>query len=615
MPTDTRTANIPEPIDMPYPGTLKLHVDANDTRQGVFRVHETVPVQAGELILLYPKWLPGHHSPTGPIDRLAGLAITAHGKPLAWQREPYDVYAFRVEVPKGATEIDVDFQYLSARTAAQGPIEMTDVLLNLVWNKCSLYPAGHYTRAITVQPSVTLPQGWDYGTALREAKRKGSTVTFKPVAYNLLVDSPIYAGLHAKKIDLDPGARVPVTLNVFADAPRFLEISDEQVKLHRNLVRQAYRLFKSRHYDHYDFLLSVSDQLSGKGLEHHQSSEDGHPAEYFTDWANGAPRRDLLVHEYEHSWNGKFRRPADNWTPNFNVPMGDSLLWVYEGQTQYWGYVLTARAGLWSAEHYRDALAQVAAVYDRGRPGFAWRGIDDTTNDPTAALRRPQPYYSWQMREEYYNAGQLLWLWVDAKIRTLTKGRKSLDHFARAFFGVDDGVRATKTYVREDVIDALNGVAKADWDTFLHRHVTARKPPLDGIRAAGWKLVYTDVPSDYEKHTAKRYGTQPGFMYSIGLGLGKGGHITDVRWDGPAFKAGISSGETLVAINGSAYKPELLADAIQRSKADPAPIELLLQYQDRYRSVVLDYHDGPQYPHLAPVKGAEDHLSRIIATK
>ncbi|HEU0196097.1 MAG TPA: hypothetical protein VFQ88_02640 [Nevskiaceae bacterium] len=615
MTTESRTANLPAPQDLPYPGTLKLHVDCSDTRQGIFRVHEIIPVAVGELILLYPQWLPGHHSPTGPIDRVAGLTVTANGKALKWQRETYDVYAFRITVPKGVKAIDVDFQYLSARSSAQGPTEMTDVLLDLVWDKCSLYPAGHYTRQITIEASVTLPKGWDYGTALRAKSHKGNAVTFRSVAYNTLVDSPIYAGLYAKKIDLDPGAKVPVTLNVFADAPRFLDISKEQTRLHRNLVKQAYRLFKSRHYAHYDFLLSVSDHLSGKGLEHHQSSEDGHPANYFTDWVNGAPRRDLLAHEYEHSWNGKFRRPAANWTPNFNVPMGDGLLWVYEGQTQYWGYVLTARSGLWSAEQYRDALAQVAAVYDRGRPGFAWRGIDDTTNDPTAALRRPQPYYNWQMREEYYNAGQLLWLWVDAKLRELTGGKKSLDHFARAFFGIDDGQRETETYVFNDVIQALNGVAKYNWAPFLKQHVSAHKPPLQGIKAAGWQLVYTDTPSDYEKQIAKRDERQPGFMYSIGVGLGKGGYISDVRWNGPAYKAGVSSGETLLAVNGTAYKPEHLADSIRRSSTDTAPIELLLKYQDHYRTVTLHYHDGPQYPHLAPIKGATDYLSDIIDAK
>jgi len=612
---DAADAHIVPPTDTPYAGTIKIHVDASDTAQGIFRVHETIPVQPGELTLLYPKWIPGNHSPTGPIDKLAGLSITANGKPLQWTRDKYDVYAFHVDVPDGVADVDVKFQFLSARSRGQGPIEMTDSMMDLVWSKVSLYPAGHYTRDITYQPSVTLPAGWQFGTALEKQSQSGDTTTFKPTTYNTLVDSPMYAGQHFKRVDLDPGAKVPVHIDIVADAPKYLEITPEQLQLHRNLVTQAYKLFGAHHYDHYDFLFSLSDQLSGKGLEHHQSTEVGAKPGYFTDWKSGAAGRDLLAHEYTHSWNGKFRRPADLWTPNFNVPMGDSLLWVYEGQTQYWGYVLTARSGLWSADQFRDALAQVAAKYDRGRTGFEWRNVQDTTNDPTIAQRAPLPYRNWQMSEEYYSAGQLTWLAVDAKIRSLTHDKKSLDTFAKDFFGVDNGSFVTKTYTFDDVVAALNGVAKYDWAGFLRSHIDANKPPLDGIEASGWKLVYTDKESDFEKQLAKRYQAQPAFMYSIGLALGKDGDIGDVRWNGPAFKAGIGSGETLVAVNGQAYTAEVLADAIKSAKDGKAPIELLLKYQDKYKTVPVDYHGGPQHPHLVRVEGAPDYLSRIIKSK
>lgn len=615
MPTTDRAATIPPPQDRPYPGTLQLHVDVSDTRQGIFRTRQRIPVQPGRLVLLYPKWLPGHHAPTGPVDKLAGLRISAGDRPLDWQRDPWDAYAFSVEVPEGLAEITVELEYLSPRAGGQGPTEMTEVLLILNWDKASLYPAGHYARQIQVVASVTLPAGWQYGTALREAARDGNTVTFEPVAYNTLVDSPLYAGRFARKIDLDPGAEVPVTLHLFADAPHYLEATDEQIQLHRNLVQQAYRLFDSRHYAHYDFLLSLSDQLAPKGVEHHQSSENGQHAGYFTDWKKSAPRRDLLAHEFEHSWNGKFRRPADNWTPHFNVPMGDSLLWVYEGQTQYWGYVLTARAGLWSAQQYRDALAQVVARYDRGRPGFAWRNMLDTTNDPSKAMRRSQPYLSWQMSEEYYNAGQLLWLWVDIRIRELSRGSRSLDDFARAFFGVHDGRRQTLTYTLDDVVAALNEVAPFGWREFLLEHVQARQPPLAALGAAGWKLVYTDEPSEYEKQFAARFHIQPGFIYSLGLAVAKGGQISDVLWGGPAWQAGVSSGETLVAVNGQAYKSEVLVQAIKDAQGGEQPLELLLRYQDRYRTVPVHCPGGLQYPRLEPLPGATDHLGDIIAAK
>jgi len=615
------TANVPAPQDVPYPGTITIQVDASDTTQGIFRVHETIPVSAGALTLLYPQWIPGDHSPSGPVAMLAGLQLRAAGKTLEWKRDKYDVYAFHVTVPEGVASLDADFQYLSPR---RGGAEMTDTMMMVEWSKLALYPAGHFTRAIRVEPSLTLPHGWQFGSALEradqgQASQSGDTTVFKPTTFNTLVDSPVYAGRYFKRVDLAPDARVPVHLDIIADAPKYLEMSPAQLAAHRALVTQARRLFDSQHYDHYDFLFSLSDQLDGNGLEHHQSSENGMGADYFTAWADNAPDRDLLAHEYAHSWNGKFRRPADLWTPNFNVPMGDSLLWVYEGQTQYWGFVLTARAGLWTPEQFRDALAMVAANYERNRPGFDWRTLTDTTNDATAAHRSVLPYRSWQMSEDYYSGGQMLWLAVDAKLRTLTRGRKSLDDFARAFFGMDDGSYVTKTFTFDDVAAALNGVVKFDWADFLHSYVDARKPPLvDGLAASGWKLVYTDRPSEYEAQYDAR--NEPdrhlyNFAWSIGITLNKQAVINDVRWNGPAFKAGISTGAVLVAVNGHAFSRVVLKDAIAAAKSDTKPIQLLLRYQDEYRTVPVDYHGGPQHPHLQRIPGTPDYLTAIITAK
>ncbi|MDQ6645723.1 MAG: peptidase M61 [Pseudomonadota bacterium] len=611
-----RSGQTPTPQDVAYPGTLALHVDASDTTQGIFRVHETIPVQAGDLTLLYPQWIPGDHSPSGPVAMLAGLKLSANGKPLKWVRDKYDVYTFHLQVPEGVLSIDADFQYLSDRS---GGFEMTDRMLGLEWNKMALYPAGHFTRDVTFAPSVTLPKGWQLGSALEQASHTGDTTTFKPVTFNTLVDSPIYAGQYFKRVDLTPAGGAPVHMDIVADAPKFLEITPEQLKVHRALVTQATRLFGSHHYDHYDFLFSLSDQLGGNGLEHHQSSENGLGADYFTAWAENAPDRDLLAHEYTHSWNGKFRRGADLWTPNFNVPMGDSLLWVYEGQTQYWGYVLTARSGIWSAQQFRDALAMVAANYDRNREGFKWRTLQDTTNDPTAAHRAGLPYRSWQMSEEYYSAGQMMWLGVDAKLRTLTGDRKSLDDFAKNFFGMDNGSFVTKTYTFDDVVTALNGVAKYDWASYLHARVNTLDPPLgEGIEGTGWKLVYTDKESAYEK----AYNSRPesprhlyNLTWSIGLTMAKKGKINDVRWNGPAFKAGVSTGATIIAVNGQDYSDEVLKDAITASKDNSVPVKLLLKFQGATRTVAVAYHGGLQYPHLERVKGTPDYLSEIIAAK
>ncbi len=615
---DAQGGQVPLPKDTLYPGTIAIHVDASDTVQGIFRVREKIPVKPGALTLLYPQWIPGDHSPTGPIAMLAGLTFSANGKQLPWKRDKYNVYAFHLDVPADVSSIDASFQYISGRTDREG-FEITDRMMDMAWSKVSLYPAGYFSRGITFAPSVTLAHGWQLGTALDASSQSGDTTTFKPVTFNNLVDSPIYAGQYFKRVDLNPGGDAPVHLNIVADAPKYLEMTPEQVKVHRALVTQAVKLFGSHHYDHYDFLFSLSDILSGNGTEHHQSSENGLAADYFTAWKDAAPGRDLLAHEYAHSWNGKFRRPADLATPNFNVPMGDSLLWVYEGQTQYWGFVLTARAGMWTPQEFRDALAITAANYDRNRAGFAWRTLEDTTNDATAARRSSLPYRSWQMSEEYYSGGQMLWLAVDARIRALTHDGKSLDDFARAFFGVDNGSFVTKTYAFEDVVAALNGVVKDDWASFLQARVDATRPPLlSGLAASGWKLVYTDKQSAYEKLYDTRGESSRhlyNFAWSIGLTMSDAGQINDVRWDGPAFKAGVSSGATLTAVNGRTYSSDVLVDAINAAKGSTTPIQLLLKYQGAYRTVPVNYHEGLQYPHLVRIEGTPDYLSQIIAAR
>ncbi|MGH8118764.1 MAG: M61 family metallopeptidase [Rhodanobacteraceae bacterium] len=612
-------AGIPPPQDTPYPGTIQLAVDATDTAQGIFRVHEVIPVQAGELTLFYPQWIPGDHEPSGEIDKLAGLEITANGKRLPWHRYKYDVYAFRVDVPQGVSTIDLKFEFLSPRTHAQGPIQMTNKMMDLTWHKVSLYPAGHYTRDITFAPSMTLPAGWKFGSALEVQSQSGNTTVFKPTTYNTLVDSPVYAGINFKRLDLNPGDKEgpPVHMDLVADSQKDLDVTPDELKGLRNLVTQASRLFQSHHYDHYDFLFSLSDHMSGNGLEHHQSSEDGIRANYFTDYKdNWAGAGFLLAHEYTHSWNGKFRRPADLWTPNFNVPMGDSLLWVYEGQTEYWGFVLATRAGMWTPDQFHQAMATTAATYDRDRPGFQWRTVEDTTNDPTIAQRASIPYRNWQMSQEYYSAGQMTWLAVDARIRALTHDKKSLDTFASDFFGVDNGSFVTRTYTFDDVVNALNKVAPYDWAKFLHSYLYSLNPPLtSGLEISGWKLVYTDEPNDFEKLLAQRMHTDVASAYGIGLTIGKDGKIGDVRWNGPAFKAGIGSGDTIVAVDGQRYSPEVLKDAVKSAKGGQAPIRLLLKQFGEFRTVAVDYHGGLQYPHLERVKGTPDYLDDIVKAK
>jgi predicted metalloprotease with PDZ domain len=607
-------ADVPAPQDTPYaPGTITLAVDATDLGQRIYKVRETIPAVAGELTLLYPQWLPGNHSPSGPIDKLAGLRFSANGTPLAWKRDPLNVYAFHVQVPAGVQAVDAEYQYLTPTDGSQGRVVMTPNMLNLQWNAVVLYPAGHYAHRIQYDASVTYPAGFTPATALDVAQRSGDVVRYTPVPLDILVDSPVYAGRYFKQIDLAPGAKVPVRLNVIADAPKYLETKPEQVAQHRALVTQALKLYGAQHYDHYQFLFALSDQMSGIGLEHQRSSENGEDPGYFTDWKEKAGFSDLLPHEYTHSWNGKYRRGADLWTPNYNVPMQDSLLWVYEGQTQYWGNVLAARSGMRPMEASRDALAMVVATYADNRPGLGWRNVQDTTNDPIIAARAPRAYRNYQMSEDYYRAGQLIWLEADALIRNGTKNRKSLDDFARAFFGVNDGEwKVQNTYTFEDVVATLDGVMAHDWATFLRERLDGKVPLTGGIEAAGWKLVYKDEPSAL----AKSWGGSGGdFVYSLGLSLGKDGGVSDVRWDSPAFNAGLGTGATIVAVNDQAYDKTLLEDAVKAAKDGKAPIRLLVKEFDRYRTVDIDYHGGLRYPHLERIEGVPDRLTAIFTPR
>jgi predicted metalloprotease with PDZ domain len=609
-------ADVPAPQDVSYQGTLKVSVDATDLVHRIFRVHEVMPAQPGPLTLLYPQWLPGNHSPSGPIDKLAGLVVTANGKTLPWKRDTLNVYAFHVEVPQGASSVEVDFQFLSPQSTHEGRVVMTPEMLNLQWNANTLYPAGYYSRRIMTEASVKFPAGWQFGSALEVASHDGDTVNFKPISYNDLVDSPIYAGKYFKRVDLDPGAKTRVHMDIVADAPKYLEITPAQLKVHQNLVQQMYKMYGAHHYDHYDFLFSLSDKMSGNGLEHHRSSEDGVGTNYFTEWDKNAVMRDLLPHEFNHSWDGKYRRPADLWTPNFNVAMQDSLLWVYEGQTQFWGYVMAARSGLWTEDQARDMLAFVAATYDQGRPGLAsWRNIQDTTNDPIIAQRAPLPYRNYQGSEDYYSGGQMIWLDVDAKLRDLSKGKHSIDDFGKAFFGMDNGSFVTNTYTFDDVVKTLNGIEPFDWASYLRSHLDGHGPLIGGIEGHGWKLVYTDQPSPAVKAVeARRHFAD--LTYSLGLSVGKDGAIGDVLWDGPAFKAGISPGMSVVAVNGHDYDADTLKDAVTAAAKDQSQgIDLLVKDFDQYKTVHVDYHGGLKYPHLVRDTSKPDTLADLLKAR
>ncbi|CAN5232679.1 M61 family metallopeptidase [soil metagenome] len=601
----------PAPRDTPYPGTIKLEVDASDTVQRIFRVKETIPVAtSGPMTLMMPEWLPGNHAPRGQIEKLAGLTITADGKDIPWKRDPLDVFAFQIDVPQGAKSIVAQFQFLSATKADQGRVVVTDKMLNLQWESVSLYPAGYYTRQIPIQATVTYPDGWQSATALR-GKKTGSTIAYEPTDYEVLVDSPVFAGQYFKAVDLGNA----VTLNMVADNATELEFKPEQIAAHKKLVTEALALFGAKHFNHYDLLLAITDEMGSIGLEHHRSSENGVDTGYFAKWNDGPGERNLLPHEFTHSWDGKFRRSDILWTPTFAVPMQNNLMWVYEGQTQFWGYVLGARSGLYSKEQTLDAYAHIAAKLDTTR-GREWRAMEDTTHDPIISARRPKGWTSWQRSEDYYNEGLLIWLEADGIMRRQSNGAKGLDDFARAFFGTHDGDWGELVYNRKDVIDTLNSVVPYDWAGFLAERVdrTNKEAPKNGLTLGGYKLVYGDTPGSTSKsvETINKLTDQ---SFGVGLIVKNDGEVSCVVWDSPAFKAGLTVGAKIVAVNGTEFSQDVFKAALKDAKDPKKPVELILKRDKSFRNIRLDYSGGLRYPRLEKTGEGEGSLDRLLKPK
>ncbi len=610
-----------------YPGTLSLQVDITDATRKIFAVRESIPVKPGAFRLAYPKWIPGEHGPTGTLDGVTGLKISANGQRLPWRRDLEEMFFINVEVPAGVSKLDVEFQLLSPAAGMFGAgASVTPRMVVLEWNQVLFYPADYATNRIEIQPSIKIPAGWTMGTALEKTASGDFGTRFKALSVTELVDSPLMAGKYFRRVDLAPGATPPVHLNIVADRAENLEMSEVQIQHHRNLIKQAYALFGAQHYEHYDFLLALSEHVAHFGLEHHQSSDDRNFSEFFTKDALYLADASLLPHEYVHSWNGKFRRPAGLATANYSEPMKGDLLWVYEGLTNYLGEVLSARSGMLSAEQYRDQLAITAADMDH-RPGRAWRPLQDTADQAQILYNLPQAWENARRRTDFYPEGSLLWLDVDTHIRELSKGTKSLDDFTKIFHGDDPAFRKAsvdvKTYDFDEVVKTLSAVQKADWATFLRTRLqsTNERAPLEGIQRGGWKLVYTDKPTEMFK-AAEKYRKQLNLMYSIGLltggergGDAEPGAIIDVLWNSPAFEAGLAPGLKIIAVNGEAFDPDLLTTAIAQAQKDKTPIELLVTGQDYYATVRVTYTGGNRYPRLERVDGTPDRLTAITQAK
>ena len=603
-----------------YPGVMTLDVDLRDTTRKIFNVHQVIPVKGGALTLRYPKWIPGEHSPSGTLDGVTGVRISGAGKRIAWRRDPVDMYALNLQVPEGVASIELDFQFLSPMGGGGfgASPSATPRLAELEWNQVAFYPAGHAVARIMVQPSIRVPEGWQFATSLEQDGSADGKTRFKALTFEQLVDSPLFTGKHFKRIDLAPGAKRPVHLNVVADSAANLDIKPAQIQGHQALVKQAVAMFGAEHYRHYDFLLAVSEHTGSFGLEHHQSSDDRVGADFFTDPELYTQRAGLLPHEYVHSWNGKFRRPAGLTTADYNTPMKGGLLWVYEGLTEYLGNVLTARSGLWSVNDYREQLAITAATMNNV-PGRTWRPLQDTADEAQVLYFTARNWSSWRRSVDFYPEGELLWLDVDTRIRELSKDTRSLDDFLRAFHGVNDGGMEVLTYEFDDVVKALQAVQPNDWRSFLRERLDSVEAgaPLEGLRRAGWKLAYTaEASKNYKGVEKDRKSVNRSFSLGVVVASDDNkGVLSDVLWGSPAFEAGLAPGMKLIAINGDDYSADGLDAAISDAAATRKPMQFLVKSASNFWTVSVPYYGGHKYPQLVRVDGTPERLDAIVKAK
>ncbi|MCX7863563.1 MAG: peptidase M61 [Novosphingobium sp.] len=591
--------NLPYPADEPWPGgTIRLAIDATDVTRGAYRVTQTIPLAPGtdRVTLLYPQWLPGHHAPRGPIAELVDLRFFADGQAVTWKRDPVDVYAFHVDLPAGARELVARFIHTSPLRTAQGRVTMTPRMLNLQWEKMSLYPAGHAVNRIRVRPEVTFPAGWGVATALEGQVRDGDRVVWSETDYETLVDSPIFAGAFMQGWNLGNSVR----MFAVADSPELLALRNEDAARLPALVEEALLLFGRPPFDHYTFLVALSDQLGGIGLEHLKSSENQLEPRNFIQWDQYDWDRNVLAHELVHSWNGKYRRPSGLVTRDYRQPMINDLLWVYEGQTQFWGWVLAVRSGLQSKETVLGMIANAAGALAE-EPGRGWRSVADTTLDPIVAARKSKPYLSLARGEAYYNEGALLWLEADQLIRRGTGGRRGLDDFARAFFSHDGSAARIMPYDFNDVVATLNAIYPYDWRGFITSRIdeAGRAAPVAGIELAGYRLVWKPEPNPFTKaRMEKEHVLDLGF--SLGLEVDHDGTVNASIWGGPAFNAGIVSGLKIIAVDGIAFSSSVLSMAIARAQATKQPIQLLTRRGDLFETVAVPYFGGLRWPWLEP---------------
>jgi len=594
--------------------TIAIHVDLTDAPRNIYHSHLTIPLHPGAQSLVFPKWIPGNHRPSGPIGALTGIRMEAAGKTIPWERDVLDMYEFHVTVPVGGETLEVWLDAITSQDSAGGggPAASSDIL-DLNWNAVVLYPKGARSDEVTMKPSIKLPNGWKFGTALQPDKSGGDDVEFAPVSLTTLVDSPLIAGSHFRKVELTKPGEVPVhVMDLVADAEPDLEMTAKDEASYKKLVAETGALFGARHYRHYDFLLTLSDLVGGHGLEHHESNDSVAAERTFSDPNLHMLFAGLVPHEFVHSWNGKYRRPAGLATPNYQEPMIGDLLWVYEGLTEYLGNLLAERSGFLTDEQYREWLAATAATLDH-RSGRTWRPLEDTARSVQTLRTMGLQWQNWRRSLDYYSEGELIWLEVDATIRRQTQGQRSLNDFCRRFHGGESGPPRVLPYTFDDIVHTLNEVAPYDWARLLTERVNTinTHAPLGGVEQGGWKLVYNDKPNAFVEAAEKSFKVSD-FTYSLGFATVEDGKLDDVEVGSAAYKAGIGPGMKLIAVNGRKWSPEVLHAAIKTAKETHQPVELLVENAQFFKTYAVQYFEGERNPHLERVPEAPDVLGQML---
>jgi len=602
------SSTVPRPVDHAFDNAIELHVDATDIARKIFTVEERIPVSGnGTMTLLYPRWEPASHGPTLTVTDLAGLTVRAGGKTVAWRRDPYEPHAFHLTIAPGTRTIDVRFQMVA------GSDLLTPDIVAVPWQRLILYPAGWYARNIPVAATLALPEGLRSFTGLEVEQAKGPTIRFRRTSMEKLLDAPVLAGRYAARLPLTTSTPGAVSLDIIAMRASDLAVPPARIAELQQLIAQMRAVFGPTPFARYDILARLSDDGSAGGTEHRNSSENGLASTHFRDWPGQILNRDLIAHEIVHAWNGFYRTPADLWAPTPNVPVAGRLLWMYEGQTEFWGRVLATRAGQFAPAELRDRLAiEAAEIADR--PGRAWRPLSDDVNYPAFMLRQSVPWRDWQRRRDYYSEGVMLWLAVDAELRDLSGGRRGIDDFAHRFFAGATPDAPTRTYDFDDLCNTLNAVAPRDWSGFLHSWIDATGT-LDtnaGLTRHGWQLVFGDAPTAAFRASEEDAGVAD-LTYSIGLTVTDKGIVRAVRWNGPAFTAGLRPGAKIVAVNTASFGRDALLAAVRH--AATRPITLTVEQDERKSDHLVPYAGTLRYPRLEPIAGRRDTLIALLTPR